>query len=144
MAAMAARRATSSQLVVIAVSKNVGGELEGEAGDEPAAQAQPYLALVMGVARREHRPQALEEGFDGSDDDEDQRQPVDRIDSDAGRENQPLPHRVALMGKRAGRFVLFSSIEAGGGSEPAARHSLCPLSACRRLSRALPSKRRRA
>src|ERR1700722_20099919 len=40
--------------------QNIGGKLEGKAGDEPAAQTQPDVALVVAVARREHRPQALE------------------------------------------------------------------------------------
>jgi hypothetical protein len=34
----------------------------------------------MADARGEHRPQAWEEGFDCSDDDENQREPVDRVD----------------------------------------------------------------
>jgi len=63
--------------------KDVGGELEGEAGDKPATQAQPNVTLVVAVRLREHRPQALEEGLDRADDDEDQRQPVDRVDGDA-------------------------------------------------------------
>jgi len=49
--------------------ENVGGELKSEASDKPTAQAQPNLTLVVAVARREHRPQALEEGLDRADDD---------------------------------------------------------------------------
>jgi hypothetical protein len=39
----------------------------------------------------------LEEGLDRSDDDENQRQPVDRVDGEIGREDQPVSHRVAFM-----------------------------------------------
>ena len=74
----------------------------------------------------------MEEGFDRADDNEDQRQPVDRVDGDVGGENQPVFHRVVLTSKRAGRFVFsqawkqaaglnsplasrFNSVHAGGG-----------------------------
>jgi hypothetical protein len=46
----------------------------------------------------------LEEGFDRSDDNEDQRQPVDGVDGEVGRENEPVSHRAALM-TRQGRLV---------------------------------------
>jgi hypothetical protein len=99
MAAIAASRATSSQLVVIAVSRTSAATPGSSPG--AAAQAQLHLALVVAVARRKHRPQALEEGLDRADDNENKRQPIDRIDGDVGRENQPLSHRVVLI-TRAG------------------------------------------
>ena len=55
--AIAAIRPTASQLVVIDGLDDVGGELKGQARDQPARVAQPDLAPLVAGRRREHQPQ---------------------------------------------------------------------------------------
>jgi hypothetical protein len=70
--------------------QNVGGESESESGDQPAAEALPNVALLVAAGRRKHCPQALQKGFDGADDNHDQRQRVDDGDGIIRGEDQPF------------------------------------------------------
>src|SRR6516165_4744451 len=73
---------------------DVGRELEGEAGDEPASVADQDLAEPAVRSRRgKCWPQSGEECLGGSDGDNDQRHRIDDDNDVFGDELRPLLHR---------------------------------------------------